>query len=132
MDDPKAKILYEDMGHGNYMIMSPDEIQPPKASPKDPNGVWILEFDGSCSSASSGAGVLLVSPEGCLHPFSFKLQFENTNNIVEYEALILGLQVAKEQGVKNLLARGDVEMIVKQVRNLFQVKNERLKHYQNQ
>ncbi|KAH9320026.1 hypothetical protein KI387_021795, partial [Taxus chinensis] len=55
IDDPKAQILYEDMGHGNYMIMSPEEIQLPKVSPKDPNGVWILEFDGSCSSAGSGA-----------------------------------------------------------------------------
>ncbi|KAH9322862.1 hypothetical protein KI387_017501, partial [Taxus chinensis] len=73
-----------------------------------------------CSSAGSGAGVLLVSPEGCLHPFSFKLQFENTNNTAEYEALILGLQVAKERGVKNILARGDAELIVKQVRGLFQ------------
>ncbi|KAH9306120.1 hypothetical protein KI387_010524, partial [Taxus chinensis] len=49
--------------------------------------------------------------------------FENTNNTAEYEALILGLQVAKEQGIKNLLARGDAELIVNQVRNLFQVKN---------
>ncbi|KAH9292073.1 hypothetical protein KI387_042740, partial [Taxus chinensis] len=57
---------------------------------------------------------LVVSPEGVLHPFSFKLQFENTNNTAEYEALILGLQVAKEQGIKNLLARGDAELIVKQ------------------
>ncbi|KAH9328747.1 hypothetical protein KI387_000855, partial [Taxus chinensis] len=85
-----------------------------------------------CSSAGSGAGVLLISPEGCLYPFSFKLQFENTNNTAEYEALILGLQVAKERGVKNLLARGDAELIVKQVRSLFQVKNGRLKHYRNQ
>ncbi|KAH9303049.1 hypothetical protein KI387_014632, partial [Taxus chinensis] len=96
-DDPKAQILYEDRGHGNYMILSPDEIRPCKISPKDPNGVWVLEFDGSCSSAGSGAGVLLISPEGCLYPFSFKLQFENTNNTAEYEALILGLQVAKER-----------------------------------
>ncbi|KAH9326787.1 hypothetical protein KI387_006965, partial [Taxus chinensis] len=58
--------------------------------------------------------------------------FKNTNNTAEYEALILGLQVAKERGVKNLLARGDAELIVKQVRSLFQVKNGRLKHYQNQ
>ncbi|KAH9288833.1 hypothetical protein KI387_032950, partial [Taxus chinensis] len=55
-----------------------------------------------------------------------------TNNTAEYEALILGLQVIKEQGVKNLLAHGDAELIVKQVRNLFHVNNRRLKHYRNQ
>ncbi|KAH9318838.1 hypothetical protein KI387_020607, partial [Taxus chinensis] len=131
-DDPKVKILYEDMGHGNYMIMSLEEIQIPKGVLHDPNEVWILEFDGSCSLASSRAGVVLVPPEGKVHPFSFKLQFENTNNIVEYDTLIIGLNVVKEKGVKNLLACGDAELVVKQVRSLFQVKNKRLKHYKYQ
>ncbi|KAH9303078.1 hypothetical protein KI387_014661, partial [Taxus chinensis] len=71
-------------------------------------------FDGSCSSASSGAGVVFISPEGKLHPSSFKLQFENTNNTIEYEALFLSLNLAKEMGIKNLLAHGDAELIVKQ------------------
>ncbi|KAH9310583.1 hypothetical protein KI387_025618, partial [Taxus chinensis] len=57
--------------------------------------------------------------------------FENTNNTVEYEALILGLNAKKERGVRNLLACGDVELVFKQVRDLFQVKNRRLKHYRN-
>ncbi|KAH9326484.1 hypothetical protein KI387_006662, partial [Taxus chinensis] len=54
-DDPKAQILYEDIGHGNYMIMSQDEAKLPKGVIHDPNGIWTLEFDGSCSSAGSGA-----------------------------------------------------------------------------
>ncbi|KAH9305668.1 hypothetical protein KI387_010072, partial [Taxus chinensis] len=77
----------------------------------DPNGVWTLEFDGSCSSTGSGAGVVLIAPRGKVHPFSFKFQFENTNNTAEYEALILGLSMVKEMGVKNLLAHGDAELI---------------------
>ncbi|KAH9319964.1 hypothetical protein KI387_021733, partial [Taxus chinensis] len=48
-----------------------------------------------------------------------------------YEALVLGLQVAEEKGIKNLEVFGDAELIVKQVRNQFQVKNDRLRHYRN-
>ncbi|KAH9310135.1 hypothetical protein KI387_038046, partial [Taxus chinensis] len=129
--DPKAQILYEDIGLGNYKIMSQDEVERPKVVPHDPNSIWNLEFEGSCSSAGYRAGVVLISPEGKIHPFSFKLQFENTNNTAEYEALILGLNTKKERGVKNLLACGDAELVVKQVGDIFQVKNRRLKHYRN-
>lgn len=75
--------------------------------------------------------MVLISPEEKIHPFSFKIQFENTNNTAEYEALILGLNMEKEMGAKNLLAHGDVELIVKQAKDLYQVKNRRLKHYRN-
>ncbi|KAH9305631.1 hypothetical protein KI387_010035, partial [Taxus chinensis] len=56
-NDPKAQILYADIGHGNYMIMSQDEANHPKEVFLAPNGIWTLEFDGRCSSAGSGAGV---------------------------------------------------------------------------
>ncbi|KAH9302499.1 hypothetical protein KI387_014082, partial [Taxus chinensis] len=48
-----------------------------------------------------------------------------------YEALILGLQAAEEKGIKNLEVFGDAELIVKQERNQFQVKNDHLRHYRN-
>ncbi|KAH9316814.1 hypothetical protein KI387_044552, partial [Taxus chinensis] len=86
----------------------------PKGVIHDPNGIWTFEFDGRYSSDSFGSGVVLISPEEKIHPFSFKIYFENTNNTDEYEALILGLDVEKEMGVKNICARGDAELIVKQ------------------
>ncbi|KAH9299611.1 hypothetical protein KI387_031293, partial [Taxus chinensis] len=71
-------------------------------------------FDGRCSSASSGVVVLLISPEGKIHPFSYKIYFENTNNIAEYEAILLGLNMEKEMGVKNISTHGDAGLIMKQ------------------
>ncbi|XP_059066420.1 uncharacterized protein LOC131857730 [Cryptomeria japonica] len=90
-----------------------------------------MEFDGSCAVLGSSAGVVLIPPSGNPIPFSFKLEFKNTNNTAEYEALLLGLAEAKRLGVKLLRAKGDAELIVKQARRLFSVKNERLKHYRN-
>jgi len=69
-------------------------------------------FDGACSKEAASAGVVLVSPtQECIH-LSFKLTFQVTNNIAEYEALILGLNVAKEMGIKGIKVFGDVELII--------------------
>ena len=63
------------------------------------NKVWKLYFDGANSYEGNGAGVLLVSPEGSLIPLSFKVDFEETNNVVEYEALLLGLKMEKNMNI---------------------------------
>ena len=55
----------------------------------------------------------MISLEGEVEPLAFKLEFGNTNNIVEYEALILGIVTAKERGIKILKAQGDAELIVR-------------------
>ena len=74
---------------------------------------WMLEFDESCCSSGSGAGVVLISPTSQTFPSSYKLVFENINNTTKYEALLLGIKEAKKKHVKVLKAKGDVELIVK-------------------
>ena len=54
------------------------------------NKTWKLYFDGSYSREGNGVDVLLVSLEGSLISLYFKIHFEATNNVVEYEALLLG------------------------------------------
>ena len=60
---------------------------------------WKLYFDGSYTSHGFGAGLLLVTPQGDYIPKSFKLQFQCTNNISEYEALVGGLKIAIEWSI---------------------------------
>ena len=74
---------------------------------------------------------MLISPEGEVEPLAFKLEFGNTNNTTEYEALILGIVTTKERGVKILKAQGDAELIVRQVKGQYLVKNHKLKNYRN-
>ena len=47
-------------------------------------------------------------------PFSFKLEFDSTKNVAEYEALISGLQVAKQMGFQCISIFGDSELIKRQ------------------
>jgi len=74
--------------------------------------VWEMFFDGACSRETAGAGVVLVSPQQESIQLSFKLVFQVTNNIAEYDALILSLNATKDRGIKNLKVFGDVDLII--------------------
>ena len=81
-----------------------DEIGKSKDSQKDHqegNEVWTLRFDGSKTKQGARAGFELISPTGTTYLEAHRLQFPCTNNMAEYEALILGLCVIKK-GVKIL------------------------------
>ena len=80
-------------------------------------------FDGACSREGTGAGVFFVSPTQETISLSYKLEFEATNNVAEYEALILGLRAAREMGIQEVAVFGDAEFVVQQVRNTYQDKN---------
>ena len=52
---------------------------------------WKMYFNGASNTLGHGVGVVLISPEGNHCPFTAKLRFDCTNNVVEYEACVLGL-----------------------------------------
>jgi ribonuclease HI len=98
---------------------------------EETEGIWTLEFDGSHSSSGSGAGVVLTAPSGEVFYHSYRLEFRCTNNVAEYEALILGLNLAIDKGVTILEVKGDSDLIVSQVLMRFATKNEKLKKYRD-
>ena len=94
--------------------------------------VWKMFFDGASSNIGAGAGVVFKSPSQETILLSYKLEFEVTNNVAEYEALVLGLRAAKEMGIREMVVFGDAELIVQQVKNVYQTKHPRLKNYRNE
>ena len=56
-------------------------------------------FDGASSREGAGVGVFFVSPAQETISPSYKIEFETTNNVEEYEALVLGLRAAKEMRI---------------------------------
>jgi ribonuclease HI len=89
-------------------------------------------FDGASSSIGAGAGVVFMSPRQETISMSYKLEFETTNNVAEYEALVLGIRVAKEMGIREMAMFGDAELIIQQVRNVYQAKHPQLRSYKNE
>nr|GFB05904.1 reverse transcriptase domain-containing protein [Tanacetum cinerariifolium]GFB22810.1 reverse transcriptase domain-containing protein [Tanacetum cinerariifolium] len=63
---------------------------------------WILLTNRSSCTDGSGAGLILTNPEGMEFTYTLRFRFDTTNNEAEYEALIVGLRIAEQMGVKNL------------------------------
>ena len=74
---------------------------------------WTLQFDGSSTEDSAGAGIVLASPIGKKTHFSFKLDFKCSNNQAEYEALIIGLKILMNFKVLTVIVIGDSQLVVK-------------------
>jgi ribonuclease HI len=74
-----------------------------------------------------GVGIVIESPSGQEFKFAYRLEFDATNNVAEYEALLLGLEICKDMGVKCLNIKGDSDLVIQQLKNKFACKSERLK-----
>jgi ribonuclease HI len=72
---------------------------------------WMMHFDGPKLLHFSGAGVTLKSPKGDELSYVLQIHFPTTNNIVEFEALLHGLHVAKEIGVQHIMCYGDSDLV---------------------
>ena len=71
-----------------------------------------MYFDGASNTLGRGVGAVLISPEGNHCPFTTKLSFDCTNNVTEYEACVLGLQVAIEKKIKSLKVYDDSTLVI--------------------
>ena len=58
-----------------------------------------------------------------------RLDFPTTNNEVEYEALVAGLDLAKAAGAKNMIMHYDSQVITSQINDDYKCRNERMKKY---
>jgi ribonuclease HI len=91
---------------------------------------WTMYFDGAVNVCGNGAGAVIISPDKKQYPISVKLQFKCTNNTVEYEACILGLEAALELNIRKIDVYGDSMLIICLVKGEWQTKEEKLRPYQ--
>jgi hypothetical protein len=86
-----------------------------------------LYFDGSVMKTGAGAGLLFVSPLGEHMRYAVRLHFPASNNMAEYEALLCGLKIAIEIGIKRLDVRGDSQLVIDQVMKNASCQNDKMK-----
>ena len=84
-----------------------------------------LEFDGGSrgNPGPAGIGIVVRAQDGTALVTLGKFIGRATNNVAEYKALITALQEAKKLGAKKIVIRGDSELIIKQMRGEYRVKN---------
>ncbi|XP_071688182.1 uncharacterized protein [Rutidosis leptorrhynchoides] len=102
-----------------------DHPQSVKAS----NHVWELHTDGASSEEGVGAGLVLTSPEGEEHTYVLRFCFYAFNNEAEYEALLFGIRIASEMGIKHLHAYVGSQIVAQQVNGGFEAKDISMKQY---
>ncbi|XP_071724465.1 uncharacterized protein [Rutidosis leptorrhynchoides] len=90
---------------------------------------WCRFFVGASRKDGAGAGVVFMSPEGDVAPFSFILSRSCSNNVAEYQALILGLEAAIGMKLYHLRIFGDSLLIINQVLGIYEVRKEELEPY---
>ncbi|GJZ92526.1 reverse transcriptase domain-containing protein [Tanacetum coccineum] len=108
----------------DFIVERPEEESPDElvAEPEVLPEPWTLFTDGSSCVDGSGAGLILTNPEGAEFTYAMRFRFEATNNEAEYEALIAGLRIAEQMGVKNLQANVDSRLVANQVNGSYVAK----------
>jgi len=90
-------VQYEPRGpikgqvYANFMV----ELSSTDAHQAEANFRWVLSVDGSSNQQGSGASVILEGPNGLLIEQALRFAFKANNNQAEYEALIVGILLAK-------------------------------------
>ena len=82
--------------------------------------VWTIHCDGAWCHAGAGAAAVITSPAGVKHRYaaclSFALESDRcTNNIAEYEAVILGLRKLRALEVTTCIIKTDSKVVAGQV-----------------
>jgi ribonuclease HI len=111
-----------------YSIFSEEDNIPLEKIDLD-DGMWHMHFDGSCSNEGNIVGIILISPVGKIHNFSYRLEFACTNNVTEFKDLLLGTENAYNIGCGHLTIFGDSELVVKLVRKIYSSRKNLMKQY---
>ncbi|GKB43555.1 reverse transcriptase domain-containing protein, partial [Tanacetum coccineum] len=86
----------------DLLVEKPDEVPVDVSVKEVPQESWTLFTDGSSCVNGSGAGLILTSLEGMKFTYALRFQFAASNNDAEYEALIAGLRITAQMGVRNV------------------------------
>ncbi|GKA08507.1 reverse transcriptase domain-containing protein [Tanacetum coccineum] len=64
--------------------------------------IWKLYTNGASNEHGSRAGLILIDPKGIEYSYALRLNFSNSNNDAEYEALLAGLRIATKMKISHI------------------------------
>ncbi|GJZ99563.1 reverse transcriptase domain-containing protein [Tanacetum coccineum] len=92
-----------------------DPLDTPIEAKEELSNSWTLFTDGSSCVDGSRAGLILTNLEGAEFTYALRFRFNATNNEAKCEALISGLRITEQMGVKNLQTNVDSRLVGNQV-----------------
>ena len=72
---------------------------------------WTVFCDGSWGTFGARSAAVLVAPSKVRTCYAIKLDFSCTNNIAEYEALLLGIRKLKSMVIRRAILKIDSQVI---------------------
>ena len=91
-------------------------------------GEWLLAVDGAArgNPGLAGCGAVIYDEHGAVVRELTRYLGRATNNVAEYEALLMGLEALAAMGAKRIRIQSDSELLVRQLNGQYKVKNEKL------
>jgi ribonuclease HI len=85
--------------------------------------------DGSWGTFHAGAAAILISPSRIRTCYAARLEFNYTNNIAEYEALLLGLRKLMAMGIRRAMLKTDSQVILGHIDKSSKARDPKLEKY---
>jgi hypothetical protein len=90
---------------------------------------WTIFCDGSWGTFGAGAAAVLVAPSKVRTCYAARLDFICTNNIAEYEALLLGLRKLRAMGIRRAILKTNSQVISGHVDKSSKARDPKLEKY---
>ena len=90
---------------------------------------WTMYFDGLLMKKGASAGLVFLSPLRVHMRYMVCLHFPFSNNVAEYEALINGLRIAIELGIRRLDIQGDSQLVINKIMKKLSCHNAKMATY---
>ncbi|XP_050877096.1 uncharacterized protein LOC127080850 [Lathyrus oleraceus] len=90
---------------------------------------WMLVVDGASNAKGHKIRAIITSPSGFHILFTARLCFDCTNNMVEYEAYIYGIEASINLRIKIIEVYGDSALVISQVRGDWETRDKKLVPY---
>jgi ribonuclease HI len=94
-----------------------------------PEAEWLLMVDGAArgNPGPAGCGAVILDENSVVVRELSRYLGHTTNNVAEYEALLMGLEVLVELKRNRIVVQSDSQLLVRQLNGEYRVKDEKLK-----
>ncbi|XP_019223390.1 PREDICTED: uncharacterized protein LOC109205168 [Nicotiana attenuata] len=124
--DPRTALKSQVLADFSSILLPRDENEV-RASTRSNLGTSTLYTDGSSNIKGASLGVVLISPSGKIIRQTIKY-YPITNNEAKYEAMVVGLELAKEMGIEQIEIKSDSQLVVNQMQGNY-VAREAMQQY---
>ncbi|XP_026451905.1 uncharacterized protein LOC113352279 [Papaver somniferum] len=90
---------------------------------------WEILVDGSFNGEGNGIDIVFISPTGARMTYSFRLDFQSTNNETEYEVVVHALRLAIEMKIEDARMTSGSQLVIRQIEGIYTTNEPSMQKY---